>query len=299
MSSVLPLTAGSESATQVSERDLDTPSIERCPPHPSVVNSPRASLPREDALLGAPALEWTFRRDWPLLWPLIGMIVVSLLIRLTDADLRVSGLFFDHERGTWPLERAEPWRLIYRQGPLIGIALGVAGAILAVLGRWLLPRDEWRHSKSLPRAGLFLALMLVLGPGLLINVGFKQLWGRPRPIQCREFGGERPFVPVGELAARHLQNSSFPSGHASVAFYLMAPTFVISRRRPGWATAFFLGGIGFGLGMGLIRIVQGAHFLSDVLWSGALVYFVGALLAKLILPHDLARESRIGLSGTP
>ncbi len=36
--------------------------------------------------------------------------------------------------------------------------------------------------------------------------------------------------------------------------------------------------------MGLGRVVQGRHFPSDVLWSGAIVYFTGLILAYLLRP---------------
>ncbi|WP_321495089.1 hypothetical protein [uncultured Desulfobacter sp.] len=34
--------------------------------------------------------------------------------------------------------------------------------------------------------------------------------------------------------------------------------------------------------MGLGRIVQGAHFASDVLWSAGFVYYTGLSLAKAL-----------------
>ncbi len=50
--------------------------------------------------------------------------------------------------------------------------------------------------------------------------------------------------------------------------------------------AFFLTGTALGLGMGLTRVIQGGHFVSDILWAGALVYLTGAALAWIILRND-------------
>jgi lipid A 4'-phosphatase len=46
-------------------------------------------------------------------------------------------------------------------------------------------------------------------------------------------------------------------------------------------------GLGFGLAVGLVRIVQGAHFLSDVAAAGLVVVAVNVLLARfLLLPQN-------------
>jgi membrane-associated PAP2 superfamily phosphatase len=226
-----------------------------------------------------------YRTDWPITIPMLSLLAVSLLIRWTDFDLIVAAQFYDNTKKVWTYELAEPWLTIYRQGTLPSVIVGITGAVVAVLGRLILPRRMWANAGNIRRAGLFLGLMLVLGPGLIVNVGFKHLWGRPRPIQCTVFNGEKPFLPVGTWATERSRNSSFPSGHAAVAFYLMAPGFIAGRRRPRLTAAFFLTGTAFGVGMGLTRVVQGGHFVSDVLWAGALVYLTGAALSWLILRH--------------
>lgn len=244
-----------------------------------------ATLAEPRAAVSGSSVE-VFQRRWPIAIPMLGLVLASLMIRWTNFDLMVAGLFYDRSSQTWTYELAQPWLTIYRQGTLPSFFLGIGGAIVAVFGQWILPRPAWRRSKAIRRAGLFLALMLVLGPGLIVNVGFKDLWGRPRPIQCTVFNGEKEFLPVGTWAAERSRNSSFPSGHAAVAFYLMAPGFIAGQRRPRRTAAFFLGGTAFGFGMGLTRVVQGGHFVSDVLWAGALVYLTGAALAWLILRND-------------
>ena len=231
-----------------------------------------------------------FERRWPILGPLLFAIGLSVLIRWTDLDLVVAGWFYNQQSQVWTYELAQPWLTIYRQGVLPSFVLGIGGGIVALTGRWLLPRSDWRKSQSIRRAGWFLCWMLLLGPGLIVNVGFKHLWGRPRPLQCTVFNGEREFLPVGTWATEPSRNSSFPSGHAAVAFYLMAPGFIAGRRRPRLAAAsFFLGSL-LGLGMGLTRVIQGAHFVSDILWAGVLVYLTGAGLAWLILRNETAES---------
>ncbi len=226
-----------------------------------------------------------FRSDWPFVWPLCATLALTVAILATNADMRLAELMFDRDSGQWMFAANSMLRFVYHYGPLPGVALGIAAAIVAVAGRWAPQRRVWWQSRDMRRACVFLALLLVVGPGLIINSGFKSMWGRPRPSECEQFGGERRFVPVGVAVQQLKPNSSFPSGHAAIAFYWMAPGFVLVHRQRRLALAFFASGTAYGLAMGAIRISQGGHFLSDVLWAGAIVYLTGAVLARLVL-HD-------------
>ena len=119
--------------------------------------------------------------------------------------------------------------------------------------------------------------MLLLGPGILVN-GLKPCWMRPRPHATVTFGGPRDFHPVWQRGSCD-EDASFPCGHASMGFFLMAPAFIIYRRRPWLAAAFMLLGVAGGVTMGLARMAVGCHFPSDILWSGGLVYYAGLALA--------------------
>lgn len=226
-----------------------------------------------------------FRSGWPFVWPLCATLALTVAILATNADMRLAELMFDRDTGQWALASHSLLRFIYRYGPLPGVALGVAAAVVAVVGRWATQRRVWWQSRDTRRACVFLALLLIVGPGLIINSGFKSMWGRPRPSECVQFGGERRFAPVGVAVQQLKPNSSFPSGHAAIAFYWMAPGFVLAHRQRRLALAFFASGTAYGLAMGAIRISQGGHFLSDVIWAGAIVYLTGAVLARWVL-HD-------------
>ncbi|MCF6187602.1 MAG: phosphatase PAP2 family protein, partial [Desulfobulbaceae bacterium] len=80
------------------------------------------------------------------------------------------------------------------------------------------------------------------------------------------------------------RHASFPSGHASIAFYTLGPWFILREKRRKAAAVFLFFGIGFGAAVGLARMLQGGHFLSDVLWAGGIVYLVGGILALIFPP---------------
>lgn len=219
---------------------------------------------------------------WPIWTPLIAMLFVSGIFRQFDLDRQISNLFYDQVSHYWPCERSEPWLSFYRYGIYPPLLLGIGGAAIFVLGILLRRSIERQRLQRWLRGGLFLALMISIGPGLLINGGFKSLGGRPRPLQCQEFDGSLTFRHVGEFTTQEFPNSSFPSGHASIAFFLMGPAFLFRPRTRGrflWMAV----GISYGLAMGVTRVFQGGHFVTDILWAGFIVYLVGAILARILL----------------
>lgn len=125
--------------------------------------------------------------------------------------------------------------------------------------------EKWRGRRP---AALFLALAMLLGPGLMVNLVFKDQWGRARPSQVEEFGGTAHFTPAWVISDQCRKNCSFVCGDASVGFVLLAVAFV-SRRPRLWLSI----GIAAGAVLGLMRMGQGGHFLSDVIFSFYVVYF--------------------------
>jgi membrane-associated PAP2 superfamily phosphatase len=199
--------------------------------------------------------------------PLLVVLALTATFRASDLDLAICRIFYDADGRSWPFLNAEPFRTLYYHGTTPAWILGLGGLALWLAG--------WPFQPSIRRSGLFFALMLAIGPGLMVNVILKPCWHRPRPNQVVHFGGDQDFLPVLRVgqpgSGEYLR--SFPSGHASMGFYLMAPAFVLRRRKPMLAYAFLLLGLAAGLVMGLSRVAQGRHFLSDVVWSGAMVYF--------------------------
>jgi membrane-associated PAP2 superfamily phosphatase len=83
-----------------------------------------------------------------------------------------------------------------------------------------------------------------------------------------EFGGHHEYIPPLQLG--HTGEKSFTCGHCSVGFAFFALYF-LSRKRKDFYLALT---VVFGLTLGLTRMSAGGHFLSDILWSGYLVFFV-------------------------
>jgi membrane-associated phospholipid phosphatase len=125
----------------------------------------------------------------------------------------------------------------------------------------------------------------------LVNVVLKDHWGRPRPAQIEAFGGSHTFSQPWEKTD-FTGGRSFPSGHSSVAFYMMAPYFLLRRTRKKAAYTWLRMGLAYGILMGIARVVQGGHFVSDVLWAGGIIYLTGLLLASLLGFDAQSKHSR-------
>ena len=128
---------------------------------------------------------------------------------------------------------------------------------------------------------IFILLLLALGPGLVVNVLLKDQLGRARPREVVEFGGHHQFTQFWQPGSTG-SNSSFPSGHAAIAFFMIAPWFVLRDNKQIIATGFLVFGLSFGALVGVARILQGGHFVSDVVWAGGLIYLIGGGLALIM-----------------
>jgi lipid A 4'-phosphatase len=117
----------------------------------------------------------------------------------------------------------------------------------------------------------------------VINGIFKETWGRARPREVVEFGGNKKFTKAFVLSDQCKTNCSFVSGEASIGFYGLTLIFVARRKRKIIAFASLLAGSL----IGLLRMSLGAHFLSDVIFSGVFTFLVSYLLSWCVLrPGD-------------
>lgn len=206
-----------------------------------------------------------------------GLILSTLLIWILGLDRAVAAIFYKEGDYAlvwqrWPGQTDPFWLGIYKVAALPALTLSLC-ALLVFLSSFQGQRlCHWR------RPAMFIILLLALGPGLVVNVALKDTLGKPRPSEIIEFGGSHPYAEFWEPGTGQ-KNGSFPSGHASVAFAVIAPWFFLRHRWKSVAFVFLAAGLGWGAVVGFGRMLQGGHYLSDVIWAGGLVYLVGWLLA--------------------
>ncbi len=216
----------------------------------------------------------------PWLWLLAATAVAAAVFTLWPGiDLWFTGLFWSPESGfflhDWP-----PFLAVYRGLPILTWAI-----VLALLALLVIVTLAERPVGPFERKTiLFLLLLFALAPGLIANTLLKDHWGRPRPSQVVEFGGTKPFTPALEPGGQCDRNCSFVSGHGAMAFSLIGFAFLpaTSRRRRQVGAALFA----FGSFVGLARIAQGGHFLSDTVFAALLATGTAWALHRWIVEAD-------------
>ena len=115
----------------------------------------------------------------------------------------------------------------------------------------------------------YVAAVFLLGPGLLTNVLLKDHLGRARPSQVLydDSTFTPPFVP--STACDH--NCSFPAGVPAAGFAFVAIALAAPRR---YRAVGIVAAVAFGCFLGAVRMLQGGHYFSDVLFAGLLMALV-------------------------
>jgi membrane-associated PAP2 superfamily phosphatase len=190
--------------------------------------------------------------------------------------------------GRFPANDLTLVQLVYVGVPWAG--LGLLLATLALLA-WAARRQEQVPRRAWRRAAA-LALVLLLGAGALVNGALKEQWGRPRPREVEAFAGAHPFVPALHPSLECAHNCSFVSGHAATGFALIALGVFGSRaaRRQWWRI-----GVAVGVAVGAVRVVQGAHFLSDVVFCLLFMWASCMLLREAWLRAMVLRRRHAGV----
>jgi membrane-associated PAP2 superfamily phosphatase len=204
------------------------------------------------------------------------LAAAALAMHQSGWDLRVANVFYDETRHAFPLRDAV-WLEVIGHHLLKLVPIGVCLVALGVaIGSHVFPR--WRRWRG---AAWALTAALALGPAVVNQL--KSLTAAHCPWDLREFGGYASFAadyagswwsPSPAEAGRCL-----PSGHAGAGFCLLALYFFgwsAGNRR--WRWGGLLVGALAGLSFGMIRIVQGAHFPSHVMWAAVVCWMTAALI---------------------
>lgn len=213
----------------------------------------------------------------PLRWALGTAL---LFVAIPALDLGVASLPFDPQTQSFPTSQDQPWRFLLKGSTWLVYGLLIFLALVWLAERLLRLGDRWIDSRILA----YLWGSFLLGPGLIVNLIFKEHWGRARPREITAFGGEAHYSPPFLMADQCASNCSFPSGHAALGFWTLALALLAPERWRPWAVTLALA---VGVGVGGARIVLGAHFLSDTLVSGVLVISLNMwLYRRLVAPGE-------------
>jgi lipid A 4'-phosphatase len=229
----------------------------------------------------------SYRRYWlpeAIVLALLALATV-VLFAATDLDLVTIRPFYHPElESPWPAANDPLWLLFYRSAPWVTGSLAVAGVALLIAG---VVREK---SRRLRLYGTFVLLCVIIGPGLIINLVLKDHWGRARPRQLVEFGGSseysQPLVPF------RAGGKSFPCGHCSVGYLYGLGWWVWRRSHPRLAAASLATGLVTGTLLGIGRMTDGGHYLSDAVWSALIALCIAHVLYYYALRVPAREDSR-------
>ncbi|HZL29796.1 MAG TPA: phosphatase PAP2 family protein [Pseudolabrys sp.] len=214
-----------------------------------------------------------------------GLLVATAIAAVTglvfglypDLDLQISRVFYEHVVGSnafgWRIY--PPLMLARNLGLWVGTVL-IAPFLVAFVIKLILPRRKLMVSG---RAILFLTATLALGPGLLVNVILKDHWHRSRPIDVQQFGGDEHFVPWWDPRGDCPNNCAFVSGDVAGAVWTIAPAVLAP---PAWRAVAVGAALTLGAGMAVVRVMAGAHFVSDVIFAGLFTFLIIWIMHGLI-----------------
>lgn len=211
------------------------------------------------------------------------MFFAILFTSLPSADIWFSSIFFEERKFNYSNSDAiKIADFIVQYG---GITLWVG--FVAYLGIKDLITNGLKDlfKPGIKRKLIYISLVGLIGSVGLVH-GIKHYVKRCRPNLIEIFGGAEKFTEAFtlNLLAIHEKCVSFVSGHAATGFLIFSLAFLYSSADPR-RNKYILAGMLVGGLFGLIRIIQGKHFISDVIFSGYVVYFTAFLLSLLINPN--------------
>jgi len=222
-----------------------------------------------------------------LLYLLTQVFGVTLLIGWLAHVANVSGIntsisryFFDTASRSFP-SRGDLVLSAFSEASiwLLPVALALISGFLALLSH---------NVKTLkPLRAVLWSIFAVACLTPVLADGIKHYTTLPHPFELAMFGGyENPPTSIWAPSG-HAAGNALPSVHAVAGFILLCLYFsgwALDKPRLRWGG--LLVGIVMGFALGFMRIAQGAHFLSQILWSCAMAW----LLCSIVFYPLIARR---------
>jgi len=217
------------------------------------------------------------------LWPIISFIVLLLTFKsYPEIDIFFSKLFFDGIK--FPMASLQIIKVID-----YFIEFGCMTIWIFFLTKMI--RKEYKRNgySDFMHKLIYIAAVGFIGSISTVHL-IKRYIMRCRPNYIEYFSGPSSFT---EIWTRNLSDTvnmtkcvSFVSGHAAIGFWLYAIAFTSIKSSKFIILGTIVGGL-----FGFIRIIQGQHFLSDVIFSGYVVYFSALLLSVIMRPKFRVAKS--------
>ena len=204
----------------------------------------------------------------------LSFVLSSLIfVSFAQIDIAFSSLFFD---GSFYLKGSLFEVFFYKSVPIVVTTLAVGS-----IGLFLYNAAFQKNILGVNgRKIIYVVLVLAFAPGLIVNATFKENWGRARPAEIKEFGGDKTFTPAFVLSNQG--GNSFSSGHGSAAFSVLGFALLARKRKELWIAL----ALSYGVAVSFARVIGGGHFLSDNVTSFFVVYITTHMLYYFIMEKE-------------
>ena len=153
------------------------------------------------------------------------------------------------------------------------ISLGISLIILPLIYLITTWNKDWKKYRKFAS---IISILAIINPLLLVQL-IKLFWGR---VRFRDLGNFTPWViPLGITG-----NFSFPSGHAAMGWMFLPLLISVKNKEIKFPLklTLIIGIIGWGMFVAVSRVIVGAHYASDVLFSSGFAAVITILLYRKI-----------------
>ena len=214
-----------------------------------------------------------FKSDSRLYYFILFLMGISLFFTIGPSlDLYISSLFY-YGNSQFYLQSFDYLSLIFRD--ILLPCILIYTLVLPILGRYIKIKIIFFNYKFSLREIYLILFSQIFTLVFFVNLVLKNLWGRSRPGDIVEFDGSEFFTAWFEYSDACNTNCSFVSGDASVGFSIIILYFITKK------IVFVNLSIVFGILLGIIRIIAGGHFTSDIVFAGLIIILSNLIIYKI------------------
>ena len=162
------------------------------------------------------------------------------------------------------------------------ISLGISLIVLPLIFLITTWNKDWKRYR---KVASIISILAIINPLLLVQL-IKLFWGRVRfrdlAIGYTDFTPW--FIPLGITG-----NFSFPSGHTAMGWMFLPLLISVKNKefKLPLKLTLFIGITGWGMFVAMSRVIVGAHYASDVLFSSAFATVITNLLYRKIYLRNI------------
>ncbi|WP_294961860.1 phosphatase PAP2 family protein [Sulfurimonas sp.] len=205
---------------------------------------------------------------------LLFLVTSIIFVTFPQIDITVASLFYDGK--SFPLNGSWIENILYHSVKPLIIIFALSSIIIFIYNNIKKKNILGIDSKAI----IFILLILTIAPALIVNTTLKENWGRARPAQTINFGGDKEFTPA--FIPSNQGGYSFSSGHTAAAFSLLGFALLAKRRKKLFISLVMI----YGTLVSIARMASGGHFLSDVVTSFFIVFISTYIIYKLIFKKE-------------